>query len=128
MAPVPPSPPTVNALSAPTTPGKRLPVIDRSKVDPELVKAAEGMESMFLDYLMETMRKTVDQNPLDLDNDASRMYRNMLDSESAKTAAHSGGIGIADLIIAYMATPRYTVTRGNDSLPEPSTGGTDEGR
>ena len=122
-------------MSAPTTPGRRLPVVDRTKVDPELVKAAEGMEAMFLDYLMETMRKTVDRHPLDLDNDASLIYRNMLDSESAKTAARAGGIGIADLIIAYMAPPRYTVTGGNDSLPggapsasQARTGGTDEGR
>jgi Rod binding domain-containing protein len=90
---------------------------------------------MFLDYLMETMRKTVGEHPLDLDNHASRMYRSMLDSESAKTAARTGGIGIADLIIAYMAPPQYTVTGGNDSHPggapgaaRARTGGTDESR
>ena len=123
-----------DARSAPVTPAKRMPVIDRSKVDPQLLKAAEGMESMFLDHLMQTMRKTIQDHPLDLDNHASRMYRSMLDTETAKTAARTGGVGISDLIIAYMQAPRYNVSEGNNNPPpaqksgaEFRTGGTDEG-
>src|SRR4051812_33951954 len=54
-----------NALTAPTTPAKRMPVIDKSKVDPQMLEAAEGMEGMFLDYLMQVMRKTVPKNDFD---------------------------------------------------------------
>ncbi len=104
----------VNSLSPPTTPGRRLPVIDRTKVDPELIKAAEGMEAMFLDYLMKVMRQTIPKNEMDLESPASGIYRTMLDSEFAQRAARTGGVGLADQIIAYLESQRYTSTKGHE--------------
>src|SRR4051812_33171109 len=68
-----------NALTAPQTPANRLPSVDRTKVNPQIVQAAEGMEAMFLDYLMKTMRQTVPKNEMDLENPATEIYRGMLD-------------------------------------------------
>jgi flagellar protein FlgJ len=110
------------------TPAKRLPQIDRSKVDPQLVKAAEGMEAMFLDYLMQTMRKTVPKSELDLESPATEIYRSMLDSEMAQKSAKSGGVGLADQLIAYMLAERYDLYQDPSKGRAPSTGGTNEGR
>ena len=131
-----------NALSAPTTPGNRMAKVDRSKVDPQLLEAAEGMEAMFLDYMMKVMRQTVPKSDMDLESAATEIYRGMMDSETAQRAAKQGGIGIADQIIAYMESQSYTGKTGpqapgaakevqtkeglNKATPS-STGGTREG-
>ncbi len=96
-----------NALAAPTSPERRLPVVDKSKVDPQLLKAAEGMEAMFLDYMMKVMRDTVPKSEMSMESPATRIYTSMMDSEVAKTAARVGGIGLADQIIAYWEAGRY---------------------
>ncbi len=100
-----------NALTAPTTPSRRMPVVDKTKVDPQLRAAAENMEAMFLDYMMKVMRQSIPKNELDLENPATEIYRGMMDSETAQKAAKAGGIGIADQIIAYMQEQRYNQMR-----------------
>jgi len=109
------------AMTGPTTPGNRLPVVDKTKVDPETLKAAEGMEAMFLDYLMKTMRQTVPKSEMDLDSPATEVYRGMLDTETAQRAAHAGGVGLADQIIAYLESQRYTLGRAPGQGSEPKT-------
>ncbi len=118
---LPPSPPTReeraearaarkgDAFLAPHTPSNIAPHVDRSKVDPKIVEAAEGMESMFVDYLMKVMRQTVPKNDMDLNNAASEMYQGMLDSENAQNAVKAGGVGLTDTIIAYLAPQSYTL-------------------
>tara|TARA_Y100000590_G_scaffold464729_1_gene634896 strand:- start:1589 stop:2035 length:447 start_codon:yes stop_codon:yes gene_type:complete len=117
------------ANRAQVTPAKRVSPVDRSQVSPELVKAAEGMETMFINHLMKTMRKTIPKNEMDLENHATKIYRGMLDSEYSKVAARNNGIGLADQIIAHMTPNRYTES-GSPTTPAPKTrtGGTYEGQ
>lgn len=127
------SPPTSmqwgdNALTAPTTPQKRIEKVDRSKADPQNVKAAEGMEAMFIDYMMKVMRETVPKSEYSMDSPATEIYQGMLDQEVAQKSAKMGGIGLADQIIAYLESQRYT---GSNSMggqrtasPRSETGGT----
>jgi Rod binding domain-containing protein len=103
------------ARSAPITPGRRMPVIDRSKVDPRIREAGEGMEAMFLDYMMKVMRETVPKSDMDLESPASGIYRSMLDSETATRAAKTGGIGLADQIIAYLDSRQYNLPQGHEA-------------
>lgn len=119
-----------NALSAPVTPEKRVTTIDRSKVNPQIREAAEGMEAMFLDYMMKIMRDTVPENAMGLDSPATKIYTGMMDSEIAQRVAKGGGIGLADPIIAYLEGQRYNFEReqGVPAGPKSSTGGTDESR
>jgi flagellar protein FlgJ len=120
-----------NALAAPTTPGQRMPVVDKSKVDPQILKAAEGMEAMFLDYMMKVMRDTVPKNEMDLESPATKIYQNMLDSESAQRAARAGGVGLADQIVAYLVAQQYNSGRpmvgSGNGTALPGTGGTHAG-
>ncbi len=110
-----------DARSAPTSPGHALPVIDRSKVDPKMIEAAEGMEAMFIDYMMKVMRETIPKNEMDLESPASQIYRGMQDTEYAQKAAHQGGIGLADQVIAYLGSSGYPVIgeRGSSSKEKP---------
>ena len=87
-------------------------MIDRSKVDPQLLKSAEGMESMFLNYMMKVMRQTIPRNEMDLESPATDIYRGMLDTSLAEKAAHRGGIGLADQIIAYLHPGGYNQRQG----------------
>jgi flagellar protein FlgJ len=122
-----------NALTAPITPGKRMPVIDRNQVDPETRKAAEGMEAMFLNYMMKAMRDTVPKSDMDLENAGTKVYRSMLDQEFADKAARTQGVGLAEQVIAYLQAQGYTEPRehaapGPHTQVQPSTGGTHEGQ
>lgn len=135
--PLPLSPPNrdrmewgANALAAPTTPGRRVPVVDKTQVDPRTLEAAQGMEAMFLDYMMKVMRQTVPKNEMDLESPATEIYRSMMDSETAQKAARAGGVGLADQLVAYLESQRYTLGRREHAAPaaEVRTGGTHEGQ
>lgn len=112
-----------NPLTARISPDRRLPMVNKQDVDPKLRQAAEGMETMFLDYLMNVMRQTVPENEMDLNSPATKIYQSMMDSETAAKAARQGGIGLADQIIAYMQMNQYTGKSGQEAP-----GGTHEGR
>lgn len=101
-----------DARSSPTTPSRAVPVLDRSKVDPQIIKAAEGMESLFLDFMMKVMRQTVPKSEMDLESPATEIYRGMLDSQTAEKAAKAGGVGLADQMIAYLVGQGYNVNYG----------------
>jgi Rod binding domain-containing protein len=104
------------------TPVRRNPEVKMEEVDPATRQAAEGMEAMFLDYLMQTMRKTVPKSEMSLESGASEIYRGMMDSEVAQRAARAGGVGLAEQIVAYLQQGRYT---GNRAAAEGNgTGGT----
>jgi flagellar protein FlgJ len=102
-----------DARTAPTSPSHLEPLVDRSKVDPQLVEAAEGMESMFLDYMLKVMRQTIPKNEMDLESPATDIYRGMMDGELAKKVAHQGGIGLADQLIAYLDSKGYHLPNTN---------------
>lgn len=126
------SPAYSSAQDAPTTPGKRVAVVDRQKVDPMLLKAAEGMETMFLDYMMKVMRDSIPkESGGGADSAAQEIYGGMRDTEFAKMASKRGGIGLSEQIIAYLESQRYTQNRApvrREDAPNDRTGGLDEGQ
>ncbi len=97
----------VNKLPQGSTPARRIHEVDQRKVDPTLIKAAQGMESMFLSYMMKVMRNSIPENKNNLENGATKIYRSMLDNLNSDKAAKAGGIGLADLIIDYMLASSY---------------------
>lgn len=125
IAPLPSSPPSpARNLTDITTdrisPSQRKEVIDRSKVDPKVLEAADGMEAVFLDMMMRQMRQTVGNDEANPKSQATQIYTSMFDSEVARKAAEQGGLGISDTIIAYLQSNGYTVNQG----PAQRTGGT----
>ncbi len=93
-------------------PSKMAPNIDRTRIDPKVLEAADGMEAMFLDYLLKVMRQTVPKDGADPESPATEIYRSMLDSEVAQKASRTGGVGLSDQIIAYLQSRSYTGNQG----------------
>jgi len=107
--------PQSRSLDSAPTPTRRDVVVDWQKVDPATREAAQGMEAMFIDHMMQTMRKSVGKSEMSLSNGASEIYQGMLDSEYSQRAARAGGVGLAEQIVAYLQSARYNqgeVARG----------------
>jgi Rod binding domain-containing protein len=75
-------------------------------------KAAEGLESVFMNTMMQAMRGTVSESEFSMENSATKIYRGMLDSEVSERAARTNSIGLADQIIAYLEQRGYTGNTG----------------
>ena len=69
-----------------------------------LEKAAREFEAVFLNQLMQAMRRTVPENELFNSQGATKLYRQMHDQEIARAMATGrSGMGIADLIVQQFA-------------------------
>jgi len=101
---------------------------DPKDVPPQIREAAEGMEAMFLDYLMKVMRQGVQTSEMSMESPATGIYRSMLDSETAQKAAKTGGTGLSQMIVDYMMSQNgYTGRTAQGSAGEVH-GGTYEGQ
>jgi Rod binding domain-containing protein len=80
---------------------------NRDDVDPTIRKAAEGLESIFMNQMMDAMRGTVGESEFSMENSATKIYRGMLDTEVSQRAAKTNSIGLADQIIAYLEQRGY---------------------
>ncbi len=73
-----------------------------SKISPkeqqQVRKLAEDFESIFMDIMFQSMRKTVPKSELAGGGNAEEIFRGMLDSEYAKMMAHQRTSGIANSI------------------------------
>lgn len=72
--------------------------------DTELRNACQEFESYFINMMFKEMRKTVDTSgsfiPVGY---AESTFQDMLDEETSKNAAQSGGIGLADMMYKQMS-------------------------
>lgn len=63
-----------------------------------LKTVCKDMESVFINYLLTQMRKTVPESSLLGHSNQQKIMESMLDSEMAKKMSTAGGIGLADMI------------------------------
>lgn len=70
----------------------------------EIDKAASEFESIFIYYMLKTMRESVMKADLFGDNKSEEIYRGMLDEELSKAVANAGGIGLKDTIVKGIAS------------------------
>ncbi|GJL49400.1 MAG: hypothetical protein NPIRA01_06270 [Nitrospirales bacterium] len=80
----------------------RLENLQKSRNPEDVRQAAQEYESYFLAYLMKAMRETVPKESLTA-NPMGETYHSFYDEEIAKRAAQSGGIGLADFMLASLA-------------------------
>jgi peptidoglycan hydrolase FlgJ len=66
-------------------------------VDPELRKAAQGFEAVFIRQVIGSMRKAQLANEM-FGSSASDNFRELADSKTAESMAKLGQFGIADMI------------------------------
>jgi Rod binding domain-containing protein len=92
--------------------------------DSQLQTACAGMESLFLNHLMQKMRATIETSDLFGGGQTEKLYTSMLDAEIARTLAASGGIGLARILqqqlsAADSSTPGTLETEGERSSQPP---------
>ena len=66
--------------------------------DPKLRSACQGMEALFINYLLAQMRSTVDKSGFMSGGQAEEIFTSMLDTELSQEASSRGGIGLADIL------------------------------
>lgn len=79
---------------------------DPSAPTAEELSAARGMEAMMVNLMIEEMRKSVPENELVPVSQGERIFGQMLDQEYGRMLTESGGIGVADLVLAQIRGKR----------------------
>jgi Rod binding domain-containing protein len=73
-----------------------------------LEKTCRDFESLFINYLMQEMRKTIPEDSLFGGGEAEKIYSSMLDSEVSKTIAQQRSIGLATLLYEQLSSVQDT--------------------
>ena len=69
------------------------------KADPKLQEATREWEAFFVGYLLKQMRKTAgNEGGLFAPSEGEKMFRDMLDDETARSLSKTGGLGLADML------------------------------
>jgi flagellar protein FlgJ len=74
-------------------------------------ESAREFESVFLSFLLKTMRRTVPEGGTPALGGGNRVYRDMMDEELARAVAKGRGVGLADILV------RDLTRRNPSSLP-----------
>ena len=69
-----------------------------------LEKTCRDFESLFVNYLMQEMRKTIPEDSLFGGGQAEKIYSSMLDGEVSKTIAQQRGIGLSALLYNQLSS------------------------
>jgi flagellar protein FlgJ len=72
--------------------------------DEKLRETCEAFESIFLNMMLSTMRKTIPDGELVEKSNATSTFESMLDEEYSKTMAKAGGIGLADVLYKQLSS------------------------
>lgn len=68
----------------------------------DMKKTARDFEAMFLSEVLKPMFDSIEIDPVFGGGDGERMFRSMLVDEYGKKIAASGGVGLADSLVASM--------------------------
>jgi len=81
------------------------PTVPAGGKDSERLKqACEDFESIFVDFMLQQMRRTVPENALFGGGHAEQIYTSMMDSELSKSISHQRGLGLADQMYRQLMT------------------------
>lgn len=90
--------------------GRRMvPMLQQGQMDEptaEELAAARGLEMMLMDQMIQQMRQTVPENEFMPQSQGEKIFRSMLDSEYARIISETGGVGVADLVLAQIRGKR----------------------
>jgi flagellar protein FlgJ len=68
-----------------------------------LKQACNEFESLFIQHMLQQMRKTVPKNGLFNGGNAEDIYTSMLDGEMARRMSRNGGIGLSSVVYGRLA-------------------------
>lgn len=90
----------INKLSASIIESK-----NKGNDDIKMREVCQEFESVFVSYLLQSMRKTV-QNNAEGDGFSREVYTSMMDEEIAKIVAKGPGIGLADTLYRQLSSKK----------------------
>jgi flagellar protein FlgJ len=71
-----------------------------------LREATQEFESLYVTQILQAMRRTVPESGLMAASSGQRLFREMLDEEFAREIAHSGGLGIGEMLYHQLSGER----------------------
>ena len=77
---------------------KKIPQPRNISEDIKLREAANDFESIFIQQMLQTMRKTSLESNLIPKSEGEKYFRSMLDEQYAQLAAKSGSLGLGEMI------------------------------
>ena len=76
-----------------------------SEDDAKLKKVCKEMEGVFLNMMLQCMRKTLPKNPLDGPGSQKETLQSLFDMELTRDLAAGRGIGLADMMYRNLKNP-----------------------
>ena len=73
------------------------------KADPQLRAACTEMESLFVNYLLQEMRASIDKSGFISGGRAEEIFTSMLDVELSRRVSADGGIGLAAILLEQLS-------------------------
>jgi flagellar protein FlgJ len=70
----------------------------------QLKSACQDFESIFINQMMQQMRRTIPKQGLFDGGNAEEIYTSMMDSEMSKSISQQKGLGLADVLFRQMST------------------------
>lgn len=68
----------------------------------KLKKACAEFESLFLNYLLKSMRSSVPEGGIIDQSEESKMFKSMLDEKLADQISASGGLGLGEILFQQL--------------------------
>ena len=90
------------------------------KNDPRLHAVCAEMESLFVNYLIQEMRATIDKSGFISGGRAEEIFTSMLDVELSRKISAAGGLGLSSILLEQLG--RLAPDREQSNLPSDTEG------
>ena len=74
----------------------------------KLEKTCSEFESIFITYMLKSMRSTVDDDGLFGNDNESKIIKSMFDENLARTISEKGGMGLGKMLFESLKNKNYT--------------------
>ena len=71
--------------------------------DPQLRAVCSEMESLFINYLFQEMRATIDKSDFISGGRAEEIFTSLLDVELSRKISSAGGIGLSEILLEQLS-------------------------
>lgn len=83
------------------------------KTDPQLRAVCSEMESLFINYLIQEMRATIDKSGFISGGRAEEIFTSMLDVELSRKISAAGGIGLSSILLEQLGRLKTSGAKSN---------------
>ena len=85
-----------------TTAGIDVQARTQTQQQTKLRKACADFESLFLNYMLKSMRSSVPEGGITGGSEEGRMFQSMFDEKLADQIASSGGLGLGEILLQQL--------------------------